>query len=292
VRISPSPKTRLQAIAIDRAGRIQYRYSPGFTAKQADKKYGKLEEFGESLPAVRKITREHLADKGLTKPRMTALVVRIIDETYFRVGAERNARRYKTFGITTLRNRHISRIEGDRLVIKFRGKRRIQHQREIVDSQLAKLIVECKQIPGSRLFAYLDDKGKARPIRPSDVNNYIKRYMGPQFSCKDFRTWGGTLCAARVLSEMGPAESERDVKHNILVATRAVAELLGNTPAVCRGSYIHPIVFDCYRLGKTIGDYARKSKTYGRRHPDDYSPAEVALLRLMRDAPRSKNRRK
>jgi len=283
VRISPSSRSKLQAIAIDAAGRIQYRYHPRFCERQASKKYSKLAEFGRMLPYLRHAVSEHLAESGLGKSRVLALMVRLIAETYFRVGTEQSARRYKTFGITSLRNHHLSQVEGDQMMFRFVGKRHIPHQRVVANAELSAIIQEIKQLPGSRLFNYVDETGKVHPIRPSDINRYVKQHMGAQFSCKDFRTWGGTLAAASALAEIGPAETERKVKRNIVAATRSVAEMLGNTPAVCRGSYIHPSVFESYRQGKTIGDYRKKAARYVRHHPESYTLDEIALLRLMED---------
>jgi DNA topoisomerase-1 len=290
VRVSPSPRSKLQAIAIDGAGRLQYRYHPRFCERQAGKKFSKVEEFGRMLPNLRKAVCEHLAEPGLGKSRVLALMVRLIGETYFRVGTEQSARRYKTYGITSLRNRHLCAIEGDQMLFRFVGKRHVPHERALANAELAAIMQEVKQLPGSRLFNYLDDQGGAHPVRPSDINRYVKQYMGLQFSCKDFRTWGGTLHAARALAEIGPADSERKQKRNMAAATRAVAEMLGNTPAVCRGSYIHPLVFDCYRRGKTIGNYLKKAQRFVRNHPDAYSVEEAALLRLMEDSKASQKR--
>jgi DNA topoisomerase-1 len=290
VRVSPSARSKLQAIAIDAAGRLQYRYHPKFAARQADRKYGKVEEFGKSLPLLRRAANEHLAAPGLNKERVIAAMVRLISQTYFRVGTERSARQYRTYGITSLRNRHLLCKDDGCLMFKFVGKHHVRHERAVADPELAAIVQEIKQLPGSRLFNYLDESGKPRPIRPSDINRYVKEHMGPQFSCKDFRTWGGTVHAASALAELGPAESERKYKRNVAAAARSVAELLGNTPAVCRGSYIHPVVFDCYRQGKTVRDYLKKAGRYVQRHPDSYTPEEVALLRLIKDATATKKR--
>jgi DNA topoisomerase I len=285
VRVSPSPRSRLQAIALDANGRIQYRYNPSFAACQARKKYHKIEEFGRLLPRLRERTNTDIGEDGLGKQRVLAVVLRLINETYFRVGTEGSVRRYHTFGITSLRNHHLSILEDDRLLFQFVGKHHIKQRHVLVDAELAALMRDIKAMPGSHLFSYRDQDGSHHRVTPADVNRYIKEAIGAGYSAKDFRTWGGTLQAAIALAELGPAATEREAKKNIVRATRRVAERLGNTPAVCRDCYIHPIVFERYRQGITLRDFRPAAERVVRRHNAGYELEEVEMLKLFEAQP-------
>jgi len=288
VRVSPFAHSRLQAVGIDAAGRLQYKYHADFALRRARLKYRKIEEFGLLLPRLRQTTNEHIASPGLGRERVLAVILRLINETYFRLGTEGSVRQYKTFGITSLRNHHLSIRPGDQLVFQFVGKHRIKQRRVLVDSELASLLNEIKSLGGSRLFNYVDAEGRARPITPSDVNRYIKGAIGPKFSAKDFRTWGGTLQAAIALAEIGKAESHTQVKRNLVKAVRKVAERLGNTPSVCKSSYIHPVVFERYQQGVTLSDFRPRAQRIIRSHQDDhnehYELEEIELLKLFGSA--------
>ena len=281
VRVSPSGRTRLQAIARDTQGRVQYRYNRSFAECQARKKFARAIEFGRMLPRLRHSTNLHLSEEGLCKDHVIAVVLRLINETYFRIGSEGSVQRYKTFGITSLRNYHLAILGDDHLIFQFTGKHHIKQRRILIDADLASELSAIKAIEGKRLFNYLDPEGIAHPVKPNDINRYIKQTMGPQFSAKDFRTWGGTLQAAIALAEMGRADSERAANKNIVRATKAVAERLGNTPAVCRSSYIHPSVFERYREGVTLSDFRPSAQRITRRHHDEYDLEEVELLKLL-----------
>src|SRR5919206_751919 len=209
VRISPSPRSPLQAIGVDRAGRVQRIYHPSFVARRARRKYEKIERFGEVLPALRRKTNEDIARDDLGRERVLAVVVRLINDLYFRVGSETSVRRYRTYGVTTLRNRHLEIEGGGRLVFKFTGKHHIRHRLILVDEELAALMRDIKLIGGPKLFEYYTDDGRVRAVTPRDVNDYIKSATSPEFSAKDFRTWGGTLMAATELAEEGCCEDER-----------------------------------------------------------------------------------
>jgi DNA topoisomerase-1 len=282
VRISPSPRSALQAIGVDKMGRVQRIYSPTFTAKRARRKYEKIERFGEALPSLRRKTNEDIAREGLGKERVLAVVVRLINDLYFRVGSEESVKRYRTYGVTTLRNRHIEIKPRGRLEFTFVGKHHVKHRRILVDEELASLIRDIKAIGGSKLFEYYDDDGRVRAVKPRDVNEYIKSATAPEFSAKDFRTWGGTLLAATELAEIGGCENERQAKKNVVAAVRRVAEYLGNTPTVCRNCYIHPKVLEAYMRGKSIEEFrTRRTRRISRQQPE-YTLEEVALLKLLR----------
>ena len=283
VRISPSPRSPLQAIGVDSAGRVQRVYNPAYVARRARRKYEKIERFGEALPALRRRTNEDLAREGLGKERVLAVVVRLINDLYFRVGSEESVRRYRTYGVTTLRNRHLEILPGGRLVFTFTGKHHIKHRRILVDEELAALVADIKSLGGSKLFQYVGEDGRKRPVGPRDVNDYIKAAAGAEFSAKDFRTWGGTLLAAVELAEVGCCEDERLAKKNLAAAVKRVAERLGNTPTVCRACYIHPKVLEAYERGRSIEEFrTRRARSRIQRQQPDYSVEELALLKLLR----------
>jgi DNA topoisomerase I len=282
VRISPSPRGRLQAVGVDTSGRVQYIYHPQFAARQQRRKYEKIERFGESLPALRRRTNEDIQGKELTRERVLAVVVRLINDLYFRVGSEKSVEHYRTYGVTTLRNRHLEIKRGGLLLFNFVGKHHVRHRVLHVDEELAGLMQDIKRIGGSRLFNYLDEQGRARPVKPKDVNDYIKAATSPEFSAKDFRTWGGTLLAAVELAEIGPAEDERQARKNLVRAVERVAERLGNTPTVCRGCYIHPKVLDNYMKGITLEQFRRRVERNIKRIQPEYEVEEIALLKMLR----------
>ncbi len=285
VRISPNARSPLQAIGLDRAGRVQRIYHASFVAKRQRRKYEKVLRFGELLPALRRKTNEDLDSEGLPKQKVLAVVVRLINDLYFRVGSEESVRRYRTYGVTTLRNRHLEIESHGRLVFKFTGKHHIKHRRILVDEELASLVSDIKSLNGSKLFQYIDETGRKRPVTPRDVNDYIKAATAPEFSAKDFRTWGGSLLAAVNLAEIGCCEDERERKRRVVRAVKSVAEHLGNTPTVCRGSYIHPVVIESYLRGLTLEEFRkrRERRRVERRQPE-YQPEEIALLKLLRAA--------
>jgi DNA topoisomerase I len=282
VRVSPSPRSALQAIGVDTSGRVQRVYHPSFVARRALRKYEKIERFGELLPALRRRTNEDLAREGLGKERVLAVVVRLINDLYFRVGSEESVRRYRTYGVTTLRNRHFEVQRGGRLVFDFVGKHHVEHRRILVDEELAALMQDIKALKGWKLFQYIGEDGRKRPVTARDVNDYIKAATSPEFSAKDFRTWGGTLLAAAELAGIGCCGDQRQARNNVVKAVRRVAEHLGNTPAVCRSCYIHPAVLEAYAGGRTLEEFRpRRARRIARQQPV-YDPEEVALLKLLR----------
>ncbi|MDQ3649550.1 MAG: DNA topoisomerase IB [Acidobacteriota bacterium] len=282
VRISPSAHSSLQAIGLDASKRVQRIYHPSFAARQQRRKYEKIERFGEYLASLRRRTNEDIARDGLTRERVLAVVVRLINDLYFRVGSEESVKRYKTFGVTTLRNNHLEIKRGGRLVFSFVGKHHIHHRRIIVDDELAALVRDIKALGGKHVFQYIGEDGKARPITPRDVNEYIKSATTPEFSAKDFRTWGGTLLAAAELAEIGAAEDDKAAKRNLVKAVTRVAERLGNTPTVCRSCYVHPLVLENYLQGVTLQEFRlRRERRISRQQPE-YEKEELALMEMFR----------
>lgn len=282
VRISPSPKSRLQVVGLDASGRPQYRYHAKFVAGQQRKKYDKLIHFGEQLPCLRRLTNEHLQGEGTTRERTLAAMLRVVSELCFRVGSENSVERYRTFGITTLQNRHLTIDKGGKLRFDFIGKHHIHQKHLLVDAALAGVMTEIKSLRGKRLFQYCDAQNVIRPLSGHDVNGYIKQCMGSDFSAKDFRTWNGTLTAALSLAEMGRAENERETKRNIVRAVKRVADKLGNTPAVCRSAYIHPLVLQNYEHGVTLSDFRPKRARKLSKIAAELEPEERALLEMLK----------
>ena len=282
VRISPSANSSLQAVGVDTTGRIQYKYHQKFTERQQRKKFEKIERFGEILPKFRKTTNEHLSLDGFPREKVLAIMMRLINSLYMRVGSEKSVKRYKTFGITTLQNRHLTIDGRGQLVFDFVGKSHIKHRKVMVDKELASAMAELKALgPARKLFHYVAEDGTLRAVKPSDVNAYIKEATSPEFSSKDFRTWGGTLLAALELAEIGPAEEEKEIKRRLVRAIKRVADQLGNTPTVCRSSYIHPAVIDSYCNGMTIAEFEPRRKRRIHMSQADYEPGEQALLKLL-----------
>ena len=283
VRICPSERGKLQAIGMDRQGKLQYRYHARFAARQQEAKYDKLVRFGEALPCLREATNAHLQEDGLSRERVLSLMVRLIGDLYFRVGSEQSATQYRTYGITTLQNRHLTVGAEGTLRFQYTGKRQVRQRRLLVDSEVASLLAELRALPGSRLFQYVTETGKPHPLTPAEVNRYIKGIIGPEFSAKDFRTWGGTLAAALALADMGPAKTEAAQTRSIAAALRQTAERLGNTPAICRSSYVHPKVLSRYAEGITLSDFRPRKSRITKRIQPGYEPEEIALLRLLRE---------
>jgi DNA topoisomerase I len=275
---------KLQATGVDKAGRRQYLYHPDFRARQEQAKYDKLVRFAEKLPDLRAAMSADMDDPELSHDRVCAVAVRLINLGWFRVGNERYAKTSRTFGITTLRKRHVT-IRGSRISFKFRAKHSIQVHTALVDADVASALKELIALPGSaRLFRYERD-GEIYPLDAKKLNDYIRKHMGPEFSAKDFRTWGGTLVAAVALAERGLPETQTAQKKVIAGVMRKVGEQLGNTPAVARTSYVSPAVVDQYLDGRTIEDFRpRHLRVVGARETglDVEERALLALLRSFR----------
>lgn len=283
VRISPHATSKLQALGVDARGRVQYLYHPKFAEAQARKKFSKIERFGEYMPRLRAATNDHIALDGYPREKVLAVMTRLINSLYIRLGTDLSVREYRTYGITTLGNRHVTFKRGGVVIFDFVGKKKIQHRKVIVDQELASLLKDIVAIGrGRKLFQYLDENGRPHPVTPSQINNYIKAITAPAYSAKDFRTWGATMLAALELAELGPAEDERQVKKNIVKVVRSVADQLGNTPAICRASYIHPLILKAYEQGITIENFTPRRQRQLKRYEAEFEPAEVSLLEMFR----------
>jgi len=281
VWISPRAGAKLQATGVDKAGRRQYLYHPEFRAQQEQAKYNRLVRFAERLPELRKTMSEHLDQEPLSFEWTAALAVRLINEGWFRVGNERYARSYKTFGITTLRKGHV-RVRGSRISFRFRAKHRLLCRTVLVDAELGAAMKELLALPGGRtLFRFRRDD-EVYTLGARKLNEYIQEYMGEEFTAKDFRTWGGTLVAAIQLAEAREAETATEQKRTVAAVMRTVGERLGNTPAVARSSYVSPAVVEQYLDGRTIDDFRpRHLRVVGARDLE-LAPEEQALLSLLR----------
>src|SRR3954470_1836317 len=286
VCISPSVKAKLQATGYDKAGRKQYLYHADYRAAQEQAKYDKLIGFAEKLPELRATMAEHLDNDGLDRERISAVALRLINSGWFRVGSERYARESRTYGITTLTRRHVT-VRGTRISLAFRGKHNVQVRTTLVDEELASAMKDLLALQkGGRVFRFRTDDGSLSNLTSRHLNEYVKQHMGPDFSAKDFRTWGGTLLAAIGFAERasreGFSETPTDAKRAVAAVMRGVAQQLGNTPAVCRASYVSPAVVDQYLDGRTIEDFRpRHLRVVGAREIG-LDREETALLSLLR----------
>jgi DNA topoisomerase IB len=281
VWISPNPRAKLQATGIDSAGRRQYLYHPEFRAQREQEKFDRLVRFAEHLPDLRSAMAEHMAHDSLDPERVCAIAVRLINLAWFRVGSERYVRSSRTYGITTLTKRHVN-VRRSRVEFSFRGKARSRIRAAIVDPELASAMRELLAVEGgSRVFKYRRN-GDIYPLSAATLNEYIRTYLGPEFTAKDFRTWGGTLLAAIGLAERGVRDSETESKRVVAAVIRGVADQLGNTPAVARASYVSPAVIEQYLDGRTIEDFRpRHLRVVGARELG-LNQEEQALLSLLR----------
>ncbi|HSV03153.1 MAG TPA: DNA topoisomerase IB [Phenylobacterium sp.] len=248
VWICPDPRGHIQATGRDQKRRKQYRYHDGWRQVRDENKYDRLIAFGRALPKLRRRMEHDLARHGLPREKVLATVVRLMEITLIRVGNEEYAKQNKSFGLTTLRDRH-ARIEGSRAIFEFRGKSGKMRRTGVRDRRLARIVKACQDLPGQRLFQYIDEDGVQRTVESADVNDYLREAMGDDFSAKDFRTWAGTLAAAQALAMNPECASASQARRHIATCIKAVAGLLGNTAAVCRSAYIHPAVLTAYEHG-------------------------------------------
>jgi Topoisomerase IB len=275
----------LQATGRDARGRKQYRYHPEWARVRGDGKFDRIIAFGEALPKLRRRVRQHLRLPGFPREKVLATVVALLAQTLVRVGNETYARQNKSFGLTTLRNRHLALVAGGRVQMRFRGKSGQQHEIEINDRQLASMVRRIQQLPGQALFQYRDDEGNLQPVDSGQVNDYLREVMGEEFTAKDFRTWGGTLEALRqfAITELPEPASKTALAAAQREVVCKVASLLGNTPAVCRKSYIDPSVFE----GWERGDLTALAGLRGERQ---WEQAALKYLRKSRRLSRSRSR--
>lgn len=273
VWIAPTRNCHIQATGRDQRRRKQYRYHMRWRAVRDESKFGSLIEFGDTLPRIRKRVDGDLALAGLSREKVLATVVRLLDLTAMRVGNEEYARANRSYGLTTLRDSHATFAPGT-VSFGFRGKSGKKHAIEVHDARLARIVRRCRDLPGYELFQYLDAEGRRQSVGSSDVNQYIRAVSDADFTAKHFRTWDATLLAAVALRELGPATSTAQAKRHVNTAVGQAAELLGNTVTICRKSYVHPAVIEAYSAGRVMASSARPRR--------GLLPEESALLTLLR----------
>ena len=251
VWICPSASGHIQATGRDARRRKQYRYHERWREFRDENKFGRLADFAQELPKIRRRVAQDMRLPGLPGQKVLATVVRLLERTFIRIGNEEYARANKSFGLTTMKDRHV-KVKGPRLRFRFRGKSGRQHEVDITDRRIAKIVSKCQDLPGQDLFQYVGDEGEVRDITSQDVNDYLREITGENFTAKDFRTWAGTVLAAVALNVQDGFETKKQAKANVKTAICAVAGLLGNTPAICRKCYIHPAIVEAYLSGGQV----------------------------------------
>lgn len=272
VWICPDPQGHLQAIGRDARGRKQYRYHPRWREVRDSNKYERMLDFGKALPALRRQVEQHLGLRSLCRDKVMATVVGLLDSTLIRVGNPRYAKQNKSFGLTTLRNRHVE-VGTSAMRFHFRGKGGIEHRVKLNHPRLTRAVRRCMELPGQQLFQYLDDDGQRRDVTSADVNAYLQEHAGNDFSAKDYRTWAGSAQALHLLRELSPG-TPNEAKSQVVEVTKQVAHLLGNTPAICRKCYIHPGVIQAFLDGSL-------AKLRASRPREGLRPEESLLLRFL-----------
>ena len=279
VWICPDPEGHIQATGRDARGRKQYRYHARFREIREETKYERMLQFAEVLPAIRAKVDEDLGLSGLARDHVLATVVRLLELTLIRVGNEEYARDNGSFGLTTLRTRHID-IAGSTMRFHFRGKSKKDHAVKVTDRRIARIVQRCNDLPGEVLFQYVDDEGARHSVESSDVNDYLRCIAGTDITAKDFRTWAGTVLAANALLALA---SDTPTKKNITAAVKSVASRLGNTPSVCRKCYVHPEVFGAYVEGQLVSALQPRASDGPREQVASLSSEEAAVLGLLRE---------
>jgi DNA topoisomerase I len=279
VWICADPRGHLQASGRDARGRKQYRYHPQWSAVRGDGKFDRVVAFAAALPRLRRTLRRHLRASGFPREKVLAIVVSVLSETLIRVGNPEYARSNRSYGLTTLRNRHVAFVRGGRARFRFRGKGGLEHDVVLDDARLVQLLRRCQQLPGQALFQYRDDDGNVVPVDSGEVNAYLREVTGEDFTAKDFRTWAGTLLAVAALSEAAAFTTQRQAKSNVLRAIDRVAEQLNNTRAVCRKYYVHPAVFETYLAGTTADALKNGTREAAKSALEDEEASVVRLLK-------------
>jgi DNA topoisomerase-1 len=270
----------LQATGRDARGRKQYRYHPKWRTARDEVKYERMLKFGDALPAIRHEVDRALKLPGLPREKVLATIVYLLEATMMRVGNEEYARTNKSFGLTTLRNRHV-KVDGSDVQFSFRGKSGVYHKVKVHDRRLAGIVKRTRDLPGQELFQYIDDNGETHSVDSSDVNDYLRNITGEEYTAKDFRTWSGTVLAALALQEFEKFDSETQAKKNIVRAIESVAEKLGNTPTICRKCYVHPAVLDAYLEGAPLDVMRERTEEKLAEDLHALQPEEAAVLAML-----------
>lgn len=279
VWICPSPTGYLQATGTDEKGRKQYIYHELWKKKTQENKFDKMIFFGEVLPKIRNKIRDDMDNDELDADKITATVVWLLEHTLIRIGNDEYAKENNSFGLTTLRNRHV-KVRGKEVIFGFRGKSGVEHTVSVMHPKIAKIIKECIELPGYEIFQYLDDGGDKHSLDSARVNEYLKAISGEDISAKEFRTWGGTVLGAETLFKIGPAATEKEIKKNITDTVKKVSSHLRNTTAVCRAYYIHPTVLESYEKNLLIPHFQTAFKKYDTAKSQVHR-SEYAVLTLL-----------
>ncbi len=281
VWICPRSNGHLQATGRDARGRKQYRYHEKWREARDETKYERMVIFGAALPKIRERVEADLALSALPKNKVLATIVSIMERTFIRVGNEEYARENKSYGLTTMRNRHV-KVTGTKLRFNFRGKSGVEHQVDVADRRLARIVKKVQDLPGQELFGYLDDEEAVHAISSQDVNDYLQEITGENFTAKDFRTWAGTVLAAVALNAHQTFQTKTEAKQNVKNAIAAVSKILGNTPAICRKCYVHPAVLETYLTGEMIDGLRRKTEQALVEQSQDLRQVEAAVLEFLK----------
>lgn len=295
VWISPFADGHLQATGRDARERKQYRYHARFREIRQSTKYEHVVAFADALPAIRKRVHEHMGLRGLPREKVLATVIHLLETTLIRIGNDDYAKQNNSYGLTTLKNRHVA-VDGNEVRFRFTGKSGKQWSLRVRDRRVAKIIKACQELPGQELLQYLDDAGDCQDVTSSDVNSYLKEITGKDITAKDFRTWAGTVLAAMALNEVESFDSAAQAKRNLRTAIEKVATRLGNTPTVCRKCYVHPEVLSSYMDGNLVLELKSKAESELRGGVQNLKPEEAAVLallrgRLAREAERTKGKK-
>lgn len=280
VWICPIKNGHLQATGRDARGRKQYRYHPKWRVVRDENKFSKIIRFGKAIPKIRARVAQDLDLPDLPKEKVLAAIVKLLETTLIRVGNEEYARQNNSYGLTTLRNKHVQ-INGSQLTFRFRGKSGKFAEIDLKNPRLARIVKRCRDIPGQELFQYIDSDGNTRSINSEDVNQYLREISGDDFTAKDFRTWSATVLAALAFNEFESFNSDTEAKKNIVRAVEAVSCMLGNTPAICRKSYIHPAVIDGYLDGSILQTLKKKVSKKLKEEVENLKPEEAAVLSFL-----------
>jgi DNA topoisomerase-1 len=281
VWICPFSDGHLQATGRDAKGRKQYRYHARFREVRESTKYEHVVAFADALPAIREKVREHMALRELPREKVLATVVHLLETTLIRVGNDDSAKQNNSYGLTTLKNRHVS-VDGNEVRFRFTGKSGKQWSLRVRDRRIAKIIKACQDLPGQELIQYVDEAGNFQDVTSTDVNDYLKEITGKDITAKDFRTWAGTVLAAMALNEVESFDSAAQAKRNLRAAIEKVAGKLGNTPTICRKCYVHPEVLNSYMDGKLVLELKAKAESELRGDVQSLKPEEAAVLALLR----------
>ncbi|HEU0147794.1 MAG TPA: DNA topoisomerase IB [Bradyrhizobium sp.] len=280
VWICPDPRGHIQATGRDAKGRKQYRYHPRWSEIRDSTKYTHMLEFARALPKIRARIDADMKRPGLSREKVLATVVNLLETTLIRVGNEDYVKENKSYGLTTLRNRHVD-VDGKELRFEFKGKSGKLWKLKIENRRVAKVVKACQELPGQHLFQYIDEDRERQAVTSSDVNDYLREISGLDITAKDFRTWAGTVLAAIALSEFEAVDSQALAKKNIKAAIERVSSRLGNTPTICRKCYVHPEVFSSYLDGNLLADIKQEVEEELKQDIADLRPEEAALLALL-----------